>query len=115
MQNSEERPAAAPQASAPVVETVSLVTPSQALAAANGKSAVAVAASATAGGQPQAGNYDPTRGLLFKALHLIETEIFYSEPVYQPLEQYGRVQGALAYLERGPPPPQRSHVSECSS
>lgn len=67
---------------------------------------VSAAAASQAGKQHanDAGNYDydPSCGLLFKALHLIETEIFYSEPVYRPLEHYGRVQSALAYLDYGP-------------
>lgn len=49
------------------------------------------------------GNYDvPNGGVLFDALNLIEREIFYSEYVYRPLENYGVVQGALAYLRYGP-------------
>lgn len=104
-----ERPAKqhGQQQSAANTDAVPVATSSQIVAAASASwtGKVSNAAACQQQQQHDAGNYgyDPTSGLLFKALHLIETEIFYSEPVYRPLEHYGRVQGALAYLDYGPP------------
>lgn len=45
------------------------------------------------------GNYDPRDGVLFKALNLIENEIFYRDPL--PPSKHGIVQNALVYLNYG--------------
>lgn len=42
------------------------------------------------------GNYDPQRGYVFKALNMIENEVFYSDPVSE--RQNGIIQNALVYL-----------------
>ena len=43
------------------------------------------------------GNYDPRDGFLFKALNLIENEIFYRDPV-PSTSSHGLIQGSLLYL-----------------
>lgn len=96
------KPCAAP-VTAPI--SVPLITSSQVVAAttaANGTTTTPTTTASRIAGNYDNG-YDPTRGLLSKALHLIETELFYSEPVYRPFEQYGRVQSCLAYLGYAPP------------
>lgn len=45
------------------------------------------------------GNYDPRDGYLFKALNLIENEVFYRDSSCASAEpQYGIVQNTLVYL-----------------
>lgn len=45
------------------------------------------------------GNYDPRDGYLFKALNLIENEVFYRDSSYASDEpKYGIVQNTLVYL-----------------
>lgn len=43
------------------------------------------------------GNYDPQRGYVFRALNMIENEVFYSHPV-SGVRQNGIIQNALVYL-----------------
>lgn len=47
------------------------------------------------------GNYDPNRGVVFKALNQIENEVFCSEPYTGPPQNHGLVHSALVYLNYG--------------
>lgn len=44
------------------------------------------------------GNYDPNNGVLFRALHLIENEIFYSSDSGVNEKQHRLIEDALVYL-----------------